>query len=343
MSPTYTFIIGLVIVIIGGILLHPKWGLLQLWKKIHNNSERVLIEDGLKHIFDNEYRGTTSSSQSLAGILGVTVNKAFNLVAGLEKMGLVKTVKDEVQLTEEGRSYALRVIRVHRIWERYLADETSLKESEWHQEAEYQEHNISFEEANKIAAQIGNPLFDPHGDPIPSEDGRILDRQGVPLSNLEKGEMGFISHIEDEPTEIFSQIIALGIYPGMQVRLIDLNNERIRFTTNGEECILAPSFAQNITVVKDSSSKLKKKYNTLNLLSTGDEAVVAGISPACRGIQRRRLMDFGIVPGTKISAELESFSGDPRGYLVRGTTVAIRNKQAEHIYIEKKHSEILNG
>ncbi len=339
MSPTYTLIIGLVIVIIGGLLLHPKWGLLKFWKKIHNNSERVLIEDGLKHLFDNEYKGTTSSSQSLAGTLNITVNKAFNLLAGLEKMGLVKSVKDEVQLTDEGRSYALRIIRVHRIWERYLADETSLIESEWHQEAEYREHNLSYDEANKLAAQIGNPLFDPHGDPIPSVDGRILDRQGISLGSLEKGEIGFISHIEDEPTEIFAQIIALGIYPGMQVKIIELSNERIRFTANGEDCVLAPSFAQNITVVKDSISKVRKKYNTLSSLNKGDEAVVAGISPACRGIQRRRLMDFGIVPGTKIRAELESLSGDPRGYYVRGTTVAIRNKQAEHIYIENKLSE----
>jgi len=314
--------------------MHPKFGVLRLWKKLHRNSERVLIEDALKNTFDAEYKGTNATIQSIAGAINISVNKAYELISKLEKMGLITSNGEEISLTENGRNAAIKIVRIHRIWERYLADETSLKEHEWHQEAEYREHNITFEEANKLASQIGNPLFDPHGDPIPTIDGKIIERQGVPLLSLQKGEVGIVTHIEDEPTEIFAQIIALGIFPGMEIRLIESSKERIKFTANGEECILAPIFAHNITIVKKEIAKIKKRNRTLNQLKTGSEAIVIGISPACRGIQRRRLMDFGIVPGTKIRAELESLSGDPRGYFVRGTTVAIRNLQAENIYIE---------
>lgn len=334
MNPLIAFLIGVIIVLIGGFLMHPKFGVIRLWKKLHGNSERVLIEDALKNTFDAEYKGTYATIQSIAGAINISVNKAYNLISKLEKMGLITTSGDEIALTEEGRNAAIKIVRIHRIWERYLADETSLKEHEWHQEAEYREHNITYDEANKLASQIGNPLFDPHGDPIPTIDGKIIDRQGVPLLTLKKGEVGIVTHIEDEPTEIFAQIIALGIFPGMEIRLIETSKERVIFTANGEECVLAPIFAHNIALIKKSVVTVKKKNKTLNQLKTGNEAVVVGISPACRGIQRRRLMDFGIVPGTKIRAELESLSGDPRGYFVRGTTVAIRNLQAENIYIE---------
>jgi DtxR family Mn-dependent transcriptional regulator len=60
----------------------------------------------------------------------------------------------------------LKIVRVHRLWEKYLAEETGLNEVDWHPEAELKEHEISFEEANKLAVKLNNPLFDPHGDPI---------------------------------------------------------------------------------------------------------------------------------------------------------------------------------
>jgi len=82
-----------------------------------------------------------------------------------------------LNLTSDGRSYALRIIRVHRLWEKYLADETSVSENEWHQKAEEVEHLITPEQADTLAAQIGNPVFDPHGDPIPSASGLLPSKK----------------------------------------------------------------------------------------------------------------------------------------------------------------------
>ena len=95
-------------------------------------------------------------------------------------MGLVSTSEENLKLTNNGKSYALRVIRVHRLWEKYLADETSVEELEWHASAEEIEHLLTPEEADELAAQIGNPVFDPHGDPIPTSDGKFPEEEESP-------------------------------------------------------------------------------------------------------------------------------------------------------------------
>ncbi|MCH8325192.1 MAG: ferrous iron transport protein A [Bacteroidetes bacterium] len=80
---------------------------------------------------------------------------------------------------------------------------------------------------------------------------------------------------------------------------------------------------------------MKKDFKTLSSLKIGEEGEVVGISRACRKQQRRRLLDFGIVPGTKIISELQGFSKDPIAYKIRGTLIALRKQQTDYIYIKK--------
>jgi DtxR family Mn-dependent transcriptional regulator len=151
---------------------------------------------------------------------------------------------------------------------------------------------------------------------------------------MKPGEFANIIHIEDEPHAIYSQILAEGLYPGMQVRMMEVSDKRIKFIANGEESILSPLIAKNITVgVLKFEKKIEGTYKTLSSLKVGEEGTILGIAKALRGQQRRRLMDLGIVPGTKIEAELESLTGDPVAYRVRGTTVALRKQQTEKIYL----------
>jgi len=92
--------------------------------------------------------------------------------------------------------------------------------------------------------------------------------------------------------------------------------------------------AKNITVgVVKLEKHIEGKFKPLSSLKTGEEGTILGIARSLRGQQRRRLMDLGIVPGTKIEAELESLTGDPVAYRVRGTTVALRKQQTEKIYL----------
>jgi DtxR family Mn-dependent transcriptional regulator len=255
-------------------------------------------------------------------------------VSKLETLGLLATQGEVLKLTSQGRSYALRVIRVHRLWERYLADETSTTEMDWHGIAEKMEHSVTPEEADKLAAQIGNPVYDPHGDPIPSSAGDLPNKKGKPLTEMLPGEFANIIHIEDEPQAIYSQILAQGLYPGMQIRVLEVSDRRIKFEANGEECVLSPIIAKSITVgIIKLEKHVEGKFRALSVLKVGEKGTVLGISKALRGQQRRRLMDLGIVPGTEIEAQLESVTSDPVAYKVRGSVVALRKQQADKIYL----------
>lgn len=333
-DPLNALLLGLLVVGIAGIVIWPNIGLAARIKRWSQDTERVQIEDALKHLYDCEYRSISCTINSIAGNLSINSDRAAKLVARLETLGLLTITGEVLQLTAQGRSYALRVIRVHRLWERYLADETSTQEMDWHGIAEKMEHSFSPEQADKLAAQIGNPVYDPHGDPIPSSKGDLPHRKGKPLNEMLPGEFANIIHIEDEPQAIYGQILAQGLYPGMQIRLLEASERRIKFVANGEECVLSPLIAKNITVGIVKLEKLVEgKFRTLSSLKVGEKGIVFGIAKAMRGQQRRRLMDLGIVPGTEIEAQLESISRDPIAYRVRGSVVALRKQQADRIYL----------
>ncbi len=335
MSPLISLIIFGAGVLIAVLFFLPEKGLYYKWKKALQNTERVLIEDALKHLYDCEYRQVNCTLQSIAGNLDISSDKAAELVERLESLRLITLENGNLYLTTTGRSYALRVIRVHRIWEKYLADETSVPETDWHSQAEIMEHELTPAQADELAAKIGNPVIDPHGDPIPTVDGDLPGREGVILTNLKENDFAVITHIEDEPKTVYAQIVALGLHPGMQIRVLENSPARIIFEADGDEKILAPVIASNISVKKISSpEEIRKDFQTLSMLKPGEKAEVIKISNALRGQQRRRLMDLGVVPGAEISAELVNPFGDLTAYRVKDTVIALRKNQTGHIYIK---------
>jgi len=337
-QPGVKLLIGLVLLFALAWVLWPQKGGLALISKLKQNNRRALLEDALKFIFDCEYSKKNCDIASIAGNLNISMDTAGHLITELSSMELISVKNQLIALTDPGRSYALRIVRIHRIWERYFADETSVAPADWHNKADEIEHMVTEAETEKLAAQIGNPVFDPHGDPIPSADGYLPDPKGISLSTLQEGEMGRIIHLEDEPKSIYEQLIVLGLYPGMQVYVTDVTDKKITFVANGEECVLTPLFAGYITVEKIAEEAFQApKYDLLSMLKIGEQAEVMGISPNCRGQQRRRLMDLGIVPGSLISAVMRSASGDPVGYRVMGTTIGIRKQHADFVFINRRN------
>ncbi|MEZ4899019.1 MAG: metal-dependent transcriptional regulator [Saprospiraceae bacterium] len=336
-DPGWSLLFGTLLLVLLAGIFWPKIGLLAFSRRSRLNRQRVWLEDALKYLFDCEYKKVTCSLNSIAGNLHISADKTAKLLNRLRSMGLITMEGEaELQLTDAGRSYALRIIRVHRIWERYLADETGVDQMEWHGEADLQEHQLSPSAANQLAARMGNPVFDPHGDPIPTIEGEMPQHRGQPLSSLEEGTVAQIIHLEDEPHTIYEQLAALGLYPGMQVYVMDKTDGKITFAADGEECILTTLFAASITVeTLKTKEKIREKQELLSSLVLGESAEIISLSPNIRGQQRRRLMDLGFVPGTAIRAELNSAGGDPRGYRILGTTVGIRRQQADLIYIKR--------
>ena len=333
-DPITSLIVGFVIILFLTWVYLPGKGLLARWKRSKKNTHRVLIEDSLKHLYNCEYNGINCTLNSVAGNVSISADEAAKVVKKLEELELITSHESGISLTPEGRAYALRIIRTHRLWEKYLADETSVGEEDWHIAAEEIEHNITPAQANALAAQIGNPVFDPHGDPIPSAKGDLPVKKGNALNTLKTGEFARIIHIEDEPNAIYIQLVAAGLYPGMQVNMIESSKDRINFLANGEEVVLAPLFAKNVTIetIKGETT-VTGKFKSLSSLSVGEKGTVLGISKRCRGQQRRRLMDLGVVPGTEIEAEMKSIGGDPVAYRIRGASIALRKNQADKIYL----------
>ncbi|MFN0156461.1 MAG: iron dependent repressor, metal binding and dimerization domain protein [Bacteroidota bacterium] len=339
-DPGTALLFGLIIIAVLCLVAWPRIGLWARWQKTRHMTHRVLIEDALKHLYDCEYKNLACTRQSISGVLRISGDEVTQLLSGLESHRLVKLEGDTFVLTEDGRSYALRVIRTHRLWERFLADETGVKETDWHHEAEQKEHQLTQSEVDALAAQMGNPRFDPHGDPIPTATGDLPVRKGQPMTQLRRGETAQIVHIEDEPDTVYAQLVALGLSPGVIVRVLDTSHDRIRFEADGTESVLAPIVAANVTVTAlHEEAIVTGPHETLDQLSLGESARVTGIARKCRGQQRRRLMDLGILPGTRVTAEMRSASGDPTAYSIRGATIALRRTHAGMINIRRENEE----
>jgi DtxR family Mn-dependent transcriptional regulator len=142
-----------------------------------------------------------------------------------------------VRLTEMGEKIALEVIRHHRLIELYLSEALGYSWDEVHEEADKLEHFISERFEARIAAALGHPDLDPHGDPIPALDGSIPDRTLVKLSDLAVNHQGTVSRITDQSPEVLRYLSDLGLTPGAEITLIERSplNDTISVRVSGTE------------------------------------------------------------------------------------------------------------
>ena len=325
-------------------LFRAEKGIFWRWQRTRTITAQVQREDALKHIHRCERYGRSPTLDSLAGATQVSVNEAAELLSQLEQHDLIDIEGESFQLTTRGRDYALHIIRAHRLWERYLADETGYAREEWHDRAEQLEHQLTPDEVDDLAAELGNPTYDPHGDPIPTAEGSLVSHGGKPLTMMSLNQPVKIVHLEDEPDTVYAQLIAEGLSPGMEARLLEKSARRVRFWADGDEHILAPIVAANISVLpvlepEDTESDANAKLSTL---SPGEKGEVVRIAKVSRGNERRRFLDLGILPGTVVTAELTSPGGDPTAYRIRDALIALRNEQADKVIIRKLEKEASN-
>lgn len=317
------------------LILWPGRGLLRRLGQAGKMRARVYREDALKHIHKAEAKGQQPTLQSIAGSVGISLDEAARLVGEMVEDGLVFDDAGTPRLTTAGRDAALHIIRAHRLWERYLADETGFDEADWHSLAEQREHDLTAAELEALAAQLGHPTHDPHGDPIPGPGGELVTHGGQLLGTLPIDQPARIVHLEDEPEAVYAQLIAEGLHPGQIIRVTESTPARVHFWTNGDEHILAPILADNIFVRPLLPEELSQTKSTRRLtdLSLGESGRVVALSTGLRGQERRRLLDLGLLPGTEVTAELRSPGGDPTAYRIRGAMIALRAEQARLVKI----------
>ena len=238
----------------------PRRGLAARLLRARRDAERERREDALKYLFHRGTEGLAVHPDALAGALEVRPAVARQLLERLTLSGwAASTGPAGHALTDAGRREAMRIVRSHRLVEQFLADHTGIAPDEWHQVAEDQEHLLTTAEIEALAVRLGQPRFDPHGEPIPTQDGEL------PVTDT-------------RPTPP----------PGVR---------------------------------------------TLADIPLGETVRVRHLAAACRGAQRRRLLDLGVVPGTAIVPERRSAAGDPVAYRIRGALIALRRHQAAWIEV----------
>jgi DtxR family Mn-dependent transcriptional regulator len=180
------------------------------------------VEDYAKAIYALEQREGAVSTNALAERLGVTPGSASGMVKRLGELGLVEhRPYHGVSLTEDGRRVALEVMRHHRLLELYLVQSLGVPWDRVHQEAEVLEHVLSEDLEELIAAALGDPTHDPHGDPIPTRDLRIEEGHSRSLQALEPGERATFTRVSDSDPEMLRFLAERGIAPGDSLEVID--------------------------------------------------------------------------------------------------------------------------
>ena len=298
--------------------------------------QKELQEDFIKQLYNLGGSISFADAFKQKKLLNVTQDELEKAIGAIVLTKEI-TANEQLKLTEKGEQHALKLIRAHRIYEQYLAEHSGYAPTEWHQRANRMEHVISDEEQSRIASLLGNPLFDPHGDPIPTQSLAMMPNDTCELP-LKEHTWWRITHVEDDNNKLFKQIADLGLTKDSMIYITEINSTSFSFRYEGEQMCLplvALEAMNRVEVTKeDAESMPETRAQRLTTIEANEQATIVGLSPSCRGALRRRLMDLGFVKGSRIAIDMESPMRNPIAYVVRGTAIALRHDQAQYILIQ---------
>ncbi|HEX3693708.1 MAG TPA: metal-dependent transcriptional regulator [Solirubrobacteraceae bacterium] len=187
------------------------------------STRSAAIDDYCKAIYTLQTRDDEPvSTNALAERLELTSGSVSGMLRKLGELGLITHEPYRgVRLTSDGRRLALEVIRHHRLLELYLAEALQMPWDRVHAEAEVLEHVLSDELEELIAAKLGHPTIDPHGDPIPTAELEIAEHPTRSLESLQVGESGRFVRVSDADPEMLRYLAGRGILPGGHVDVIE--------------------------------------------------------------------------------------------------------------------------
>ncbi|MCK4222255.1 MAG: FeoA domain-containing protein, partial [Dehalococcoidia bacterium] len=294
----------------------------------------VEAEDVLKAAYILQEEGGAWEGEELSRFVGFSGALASQVTGALVAFGWAKEdVKGSMRLTETGRARAQELIRAHRLWERYLVDRRGMPLEAIHAEADRHEHEMTPQEMKSLDVELGYPAWDPHGHAIPAHGRGIPSPQGQRLSEVGTGgsRMRILS-LDDEPAPLLAQLIALGLKPGVDVEVMDREFDLLKLRLDRNVIPLAVAAARHVFVMPAPALAVQ-----LDELPVGSRVRVVEIEGS--GKNQRRMLDMGFVPGAEVTVIRKAPLGDPIEYRVKGTAVALRQKDANSILVE----ELENG
>jgi DtxR family Mn-dependent transcriptional regulator len=214
------------------------------------------VDDLLKTVYELQQQVDPVPTTLLAKSLNISAASVTDMIKRLaearddQEPVLEHRPYHGVRLTVRGEKIALEVIRHHRLIELYLVQKLGYTWDEVHAEADKLEHVISEKLEARIAAALGNPSLDPHGDPIPALDGSIVFPKLSLLSEMEKGESAIISRIVDQSVEALRYLSDLGLVPGAQVDVSERSplGDMLTIASGGEQYAISTNMARMILV-----------------------------------------------------------------------------------------------
>jgi DtxR family Mn-dependent transcriptional regulator len=207
------------------------------------------VEDYLKAIYRLSGRGQPASTSDIADLLDLSAASVSGMVRRLSEQGLLEHAPYRgVGLTTKGRRIALRMLRRHRLLEAYLVRFLGYSWDTVHDEAERLEHAVSEILIERMALALGNPRFDPHGDPIPDSDGEMAELVYTPLAEIPVGETVEIRRVDTSQAERLRYLGDTGLMPGTRVTIIERQPFRGPTTVRsaGREQVIGDELAQQL-------------------------------------------------------------------------------------------------
>lgn len=209
------------------------------------------VQNYLKAIYQLRAQGGEASAQDIATLVGVSGPGVTKMLRYMARHQLVQYMPYQpVQLTPLGEKIALEVIRHHRLLELYLTETLGFGWETVHSEAEKMEHHISEEFEGAIERLLGYPCFDPHGDPIPTRDGKLPRPVTETLAAQADGALLIVRRVTDENPPLLRYLGERGLRPGTVVRLVDREpfGGSLRVHLAQREERISPQAAQNVFV-----------------------------------------------------------------------------------------------
>lgn len=209
------------------------------------------IEDYLKNIYSIKQASGKATTTSLADVLNVSPAAVSEMVSKLSKTGFIKnTPYKGFDLTKKGEKIALNLIRKHRLWEVFLVKYLDFPWDKVHEEAEKLEHVSTDELISKLEGYMEYPKHDPHGYPIPDENGKIEKDNCVPLTEAKIGTLKVIKRVSDESSELLNYLSKIGLRLDDEIKVtdrIEFDNS-VQITKNAGKIFLSEKLAGNIYV-----------------------------------------------------------------------------------------------
>jgi len=215
----------------------------------------IHVEDYIKNIYklQGEYDKVTTSS--LADALNVSAASVTDMIKKLSDRSLIKYMPYKgVELTRSGRKMALRTLRRHRLWEMFLVEYLDYTWDEVHDEAEKLEHIMSKDLEERIDKALGYPKHDPHGHPIPTKNGEIVEDDHPSLADLHVGNSGTVIRVNDVSQSLLKHMASMGISIQSRIKVLEVVefDGSMKVQLHGNEVFISRQVARNIFIEEDT-------------------------------------------------------------------------------------------